>query len=238
MKHVVALLILGIVCSLTITSCQKILNIGPVVTEERNVTGFTDIDSKGSFNVFVTQGSAYKVTLEGGQNILNVIETTVKDKELIIKVKNGRVISNNAEITVYITMPEIRSLEVSGSGDIDVQHDLITSDINLKVSGSGSIHVPYMEADELEAKISGSGRIDIDGGTVYREQLNIKGSGDMDMFDLVATKSKIQVSGSGSVYVHVTDQLEVEISGSGDVHYKGDPTVETSISGSGRLIHE
>lgn len=238
MKHVVALLILGIVCSLTITSCQKIVNIGPIVTEERNVTGFTDIDSKGSFNVFVTQGSTYKVMLEGGQNILNVVETTVKDKELIIKVKNGRVISNNTEITVYITMPDIQSLEVSGSGDIDVQHDLITSDINLKVSGSGSIHVPYMEADELEAKISGSGRIDVDGGTVYREQLNIKGSGDIDLFDLIAAKAKIQISGSGSVYVHVTDQLDVEISGSGDVHYKGNPTVETSISGSGTLIHE
>jgi len=238
MKHIAALLMLGILCSLGMVSCKKITDAGPVVTIERSLSGFTQIESKGSFNVFVTQGNDYKVVLEGGENILNVIETNVKNEELVIKLKNGRVISDNAEVNVYITMPEIRKLETSGSGDIKMQNNLITSDVNLKVSGSGSIHVPYMEADELEAKISGSGRIDVDGGTVYREQLNIKGSGDMDMFDLVATKSKIQISGSGSVYVHVTDELDVEISGSGNVHYKGDPTVETSISGSGRLIHE
>lgn len=238
MKQIITFLIIGLVCSLSLTSCQKIINIGPEVTEERDLKDFTDVETKGSFNVLITQGNEYSVVLKGGKNILGVIETTVKSKQLLIKVKSGRSIPSSAEITVYITMPEVHDLEVSGSGDIELENDLITTDINLKVSGSGNIRVPYLEATNLDAKISGSGRIEVEGGKVHRENLNIKGSGDIDAYDLMANKAKVKITGSGNVYVYVVEHLDVEITGSGDVHYRGDPTVETRVSGSGRVIHD
>src|SRR5437868_7649393 len=55
---------------------QRIRGDGNVRTEQRNVTGFSGVETHGSIDIEVTQGD-YKITVESDQNIIPYILTEV-----------------------------------------------------------------------------------------------------------------------------------------------------------------
>jgi hypothetical protein len=218
-----------------ITSCKKISGEGPIVVESRDITGFVAIKSGSPADIFLAPGPDYKVEIESQQNIIDAIETVVKDRTLEIREKHGIQLKPKQRIKVYITAPDVQSLAVHGSGNIDVTRDFIGTHLDLKIKGSGSINVPYLEVDRLYADISGSGDIRVQDGAVQAEELTISGSGDMTMPNLEAKNAEARISGSGNIRLFATDHLKVRISGSGNVYYRGTPTIDVEISGSGSL---
>lgn len=226
---------------LFITSCQDrgnnglfncIKGEGNKITQELNVDEFHSIRLRGSSNVFITQGSPFRVEVEGQQNIIDNIELEVRDGEWEIEFEDCQ--RDFTKLNFYITMPTVQGLEISGSGDIIGENDFNSNRIDLKVDGSGSIDIVVVEATDVDARISGSGEIILAGFSNYLGS-KVSGNGDLKAFDLDTNIGNINISGSGDAEMTVNDELEVKISGSGDVHYKGNPIINADITGSGDL---
>jgi hypothetical protein len=83
--------------------------------ETRDLSGFKEISFGIAGNLYITIGQTYKVTLEGDADYLKEIETVVRDGKLQIR-KDNSWFSNNDRADIYITMPSISGLGVSGSG--------------------------------------------------------------------------------------------------------------------------
>lgn len=224
-----------------ITSCQDrgnnglfncIEGEGDVVTQELLINEFTSVKSRGTSQVYITQGNEIKVEVEGQQNIIDNIEVDIQNG--VWEIEFDECQRNFTDLKIYITMPIIKSLEVSGSGDMFGQDALVVDDIDLKVDGSGSIDVALDGATEVDARISGSGKIKLEGTTNYLGS-KISGSGDLEAYDLEANIGNIKIVGSGDAEVTVYDELDVRIEGSGDVYYKGNPIINVDITGSGDL---
>lgn len=228
-------LLTGLFLIALLPSCRKVSGDGPVVTEVRNISGFRDIKSEFSGDIYIIPGSSYGVQIEAQQNIIDVIETVLSDGMLTLRVKSNTVIRPDSRVRVYITSPDVRGLIVSGSGNMLVQQPLTTPDLYLKVNGSGNISLLSLNAGSLDANISGSGELNINGGTVAEESLDIGGSGSIDFSNLTATDATVKITGSGNARVQATGKLKVRISGSGSVYYRGTPTIDVSITGSGKL---
>jgi hypothetical protein len=209
---------------------------GNEVTEERTHSGFSKIALEIAADLYVTQGDEYGVNIEASENLMEIIETKVSGTTLVIDLKKGKCIKNDHSIKVYITLPELKELNVSGSGDIFVPNKLITDELELDISGSGRVEMDSLFVNHIETKISGSGEIILVAmDTVETEKIDISGSGEIRAFDVLAKTVDIRVSGSGECQVHAIETLEVDISGSGDVTYKGNPIIDQRISGSGTL---
>jgi hypothetical protein len=206
---------------------------GSVSSENRFVNNFDRISLSGAGQVFVTQGNETAVIIKAQPNILNEIKTEVKDSELRIGVR--RCIRAYSEIEIYVTTPNIRSLNISGSGSIKGQNDWFTGDLDLRVSGSGNIQVDAV-GEDFKAFVSGSGNIQV-AGAAQSLTTSTSGSGDIRAFDLNTQECESIISGSGDVEVSVSNILKARISGSGDVRYKGTPSIQASVSGSGRVIN-
>jgi hypothetical protein len=228
-------LLAGILLITFFQSCKKVSGDGPVVIETRGVSGFKEIKSEFSGDVYITQGNHYNVSIEAQQNIIDVLETVLNDGRLTIRVKNNTSIRSSKRILVRITTPDISGIIVSGSGNTEVMEAFSTPYLYLKVSGSGNLNISKVTADNIDANISGSGEVNIYGGTVGNENLDISGSGSMDFLNLMASSAHVKISGSGDARVYATNELKVKISGSGNVYYKGSPGIDVSISGSGSL---
>ena len=220
-----------------ITSCEKIDGEGPIVTENRDVSGFTGIDFRIGGDVTFKKDAVYKVEVSAQQNILDKLETYVSDGNLVIKAKNSIHIRSYRDVTVVVSGPEMNRLRVSGSGNITTTNAFTTGSMDMDVSGSGKIIVTDMTADYADLKISGSGDIKIHNGTINEERLKISGSGSMDLSNVKATKATTTTSGSGDIRLQVSQHLNTTISGSGSVFYKGNPIIDTKISGSGKVTH-
>lgn len=234
MNYRMLTVLLGIF-SLLFSSCDKVDGEGPLVAEPRNVRGFSAIRSEIDGDVYVTQGSSYRVTVEAQHNILDMIETNMRSGELSIYFNNHKKLGRHSRITVYVSCPDINGLAVNGSGYLTTTTPVSAEYVDMQVWGSGGIFVPDLNTHELHAFVSGSGSIESNGVADY-ESLEISGSGQIDLLYMLTPEAETMTSGSGDMKVNVSELLNAQISGSGNVYYKGRPHVNAHVSGSGRVL--
>ena len=210
--------------------------------EVRNMAEFSKLGLANSVRVVLRQGSPQKVEVEASTADLTRLETTVEGSRLRITTKReeGKMWSNErfeGPVTVYVTMPTISELSVSGSGEIKAEDAIKTSTLSLSISGSGKIMVPKLTAEKLTSGVSGSGAITV-AGTCPEHEARISGSGDVRASDLRTETSNIRISGSGDGRLYASRSLEASIAGSGDVYLRGGASVNSKIAGSGRVHKE
>lgn len=214
---------------------ERIEGSGNVTTQDRSVTGFSSVHSHGFFNVYLSSGTAQSVRIEAEDNLQSYIETNLNGSELEITTKDGYRLKTNKEVKIFITSPDFKKVQLSGSGDIVSQNQIAGADkIELSLSGSGNIKV-QVNAPEVESDMSGSGDINLS-GEARRFRGSVSGSGNIQAMDLKTEETSIRISGSGNADVFASAKLEVKVTGSGDVRYKGGvQQVTSSITGSGSV---
>jgi hypothetical protein len=182
---------------------------GDIVTEVREVSGFTEVRIEGSGDVIVDVGESESLTIEADDNLLELIATSVSGSRLVIEFDEPL---RPSEAIVYrIGVIEFDKVTVAGSADV-VAPNLACGTFSVSVAGSGSFDL---------------------GGTCDALDVSIAGSGDVDASELAVARADVSIAGSGDVLVNATDALDVSIAGSGEVEYLGEPAIEIDISGSG-----
>ena len=207
---------------------------GQTVKETRDVKGFTSVGFGISGNLFINIGPQFKVELEGEKNDLEEVITEVSGSRLQIKHDNWR-FQFRQKVNVYVTMPEIDGLGVSGSGKAEILDAVKGEDLDLSVSGSGNLFTADLAVENLKCNISGSGSIKLGGGSATDTEVSISGSGNFDGEKTRFETTEVRVSGSGNCVCQVTGSLEASVSGSGNVTYTGNPKIDARVSGSGRV---
>lgn len=204
---------------LLLASCSKdrITGSGAVVSENRNVTGFTKVVTNGATNVHISQGANFSVQLRGYENLLPYLKTKLDNNALEIGY-TGNVNIRNDNVEAWVTMPLLEGVSTNGSANADVKGGFTGADLRASISGSGSVTVE-------------------DGNTPLFSS-SISGSGNVHAFGLTAQRAETSISGSGTTEVRAVSNLRVRISGSGVVYYKGQPALDSEISGSGKLVHK
>ena len=202
--------------------------------EVRNLDKFNRISLSISAKVFIVQGSECRLEIEADKNDLAKIETEVKNGKLEIKTKNWT--SNlKGNIIINITMPELEGLSVAGSGSIIANSNFNCQELNLAVTGSGTLKMEKLAVQKVDATITGSGNIRLSGEPVAGElSLTITGSGNYSAEGLKVDEANITITGSGSAKIHVVRDLKTNITGSGSVLYEGEPMINANSTGSGR----
>jgi hypothetical protein len=228
--------------------------------ETRNVSTFTKISFRVPGKLYLRQGSPQKVEIEGDKDILREIETDVEGTKLVIG-KEGKWLDwkwgDEDRINVYITVKDINAISVSGSGDLIGETKIITSELNLNVSGSGSLKLDADVSGDVEADVSGSGDIDLS-GKCRDFNSDVSGSGKVNIRLAISNGADFGVSGSGKIYASgsaqrvntsisgsgkvlaadlVANSCEIRISGSGDVEINVKEALDATISGSGSISY-
>ena len=187
--------------------------IGGVMSESRDVSGFDEVELRGVGNLSIQQSDNVSLTVEAEEDVLPKIRTEVENSRLIVGTKPNTTINTTKPINYRLTVKDLNALELSGSGNVEADG---------------------IDSNELAVTISGAGYVEIS-GKVDSQDVEISGAGDYRAEDLESKEAKIDVGGSGSATVNVSDELNVEVSGSGSVEYVGDPTVNQEVSGAGEV---
>ncbi len=206
-----------------------------VKKKARDIKGFTSISYGISGVLDILIGPEFKVILDGEIVDMKKIVTEVSGDSLIIRLENWRT-KLNEDVSVYITMPELKELGVSGSVYAEILDTIRGADkLSLSVSGSGRIATSELETDYLDCNISESGKILIGRGTADNGDISISGSGSYTGATFEIDHLKVNISGSGNCLCKVGDSLKAVISGSGNITYTGDPKIDARVSGSGHV---
>jgi hypothetical protein len=245
-----AMLVASALISSSCSFADGIRGNGKVETESRSVTSFTSVSVSGSGTLRVHEGSQ-KVEISSDSNILPYITTEVVGGELKIGLKPFTSIFRATKMEYVVTVPSLKGVRLSGSGDAYVDHfsgdsfsahisgsggikaDLDFDRVELSASGSGGYDVS-VKADSLSISCSGSGEA-YAAGKAGAAKIAITGSGNVRARNLETKSSDVRIAGSGNVEIRTSDDLYASLAGSGDVRYWGSPKVESHIAGSGRV---
>lgn len=207
--------------------------------EERKLEAFTEISLRIGANLYLVQDTEQSLQIKGKPSTLDKIITEVNGRKLIIRynVKNDIFKKwNPGPVDIYVSMPQIEKLIVSGSGMIEAEEKIEAKIIDLFVSGSGDIKLHNVSVDKLSANVSGSGDIMLGGSKLADDvKFLIAGSGDIVADNLEAKNVNVKITGSGDCRVFATERLYSRIVGSGSVEYSGNPQVDSQILGSGDI---
>jgi len=232
MKQIILISIALVSVFLAGCSKDRIVGNGNVITENRSVSSFSRVISRGDIVVTVVPDSITGVTVKAESNIIPYVNTTVNGNTVIIDFDNDVNIREHSDVRVTLHTANAEYLELQGSGSI-ASGDFGDEAAELYLSGSGTIEASY-HTNSLKASISGSGNIALN-GSAYQTTLHISGSGNIRALNLVQNTCNASISGSGNIYVNVLQKIVADISGSGCVYYTGNPSIESSISGSGNV---
>lgn len=232
-------LIVGLLFNLSCTASAQwgslIKGEGPLVRKTLEIPAFNAFSLMISGNVYLMQGASQKIEVEGQANLIEVLNTAVDGQ--LWKIKFEERVRNMSTFNIYITVPDLEEITVSGSGDVMGKETFRSSgDLTVTISGSGNVEMD-LQCDHLKSRVSGSGDIEFS-GNCNEADLSISGSGSIGGNDFNCKNARVMISGSGDVNLNVTAYLDVSISGSGDVTYGGQPKVKSRISGSGEIDHK
>jgi Putative auto-transporter adhesin, head GIN domain len=202
-----------IAAAAALVACSVTTGSGNVVSESRNVSGFTKIDLTGAGEVTIDQNGTEALTIEADDNLMPKVTSEVVEGTLRLGERSN---------LISLTKP--------------VKYRVSVKDLTgLMISGSGTVTAAKITSSRLAVDINGSGRVTA-GGTVENQDLMISGSGDYQAKDLQTKITTVKISGSGDAAVSVSDSLDIQMSGSGKLTYYGNPPqVTQQISGSGRV---
>jgi hypothetical protein len=201
-------------CSFGTIVPNTVVGSGKVISETRNVSGFSSVELQGSANMEVTFGNAESVVITADDNILPLIETNVQTGQLIIRDKAKTNINPSTPVRVNVTIQALKGVTLSGSGKINVSQ---------------------MAGDSLVINLTGSGSITVT-GTVTAVNASLPGSGNIYCGGLHAKTAKVKLDGSGDIEIYASQSLDAGILGSGSILYSGNPAqVSKSIVGSGNI---
>ncbi|MEL6925876.1 MAG: DUF2807 domain-containing protein, partial [Bacteroidota bacterium] len=106
---------------------------GDIVTQTLNIADFTGVKLTVSGDVYITQGEDFNVEVRGQENILDLLEVDIQNDTW--EIEFDRCVRNYEGFEVFITMPTIEYLSVSGSGFIRGENEFAVDEIELKISG-------------------------------------------------------------------------------------------------------
>ena len=245
MKTLLKIMITLVLVSLVAAACsfppiggnRRIKPSDTIISETRDVSGFTGIDMGTFGRVILTQGEFDSITISGSDNLVVLVEANVRDGILYIESREDFYVTSFTEdnmLTFTVTARAIESLTISGIGDLDME-SLTTPSLDVTVSGGGYIRIDQLVTDDLIIVLSGTGTVELAGEAV-QANIEMPGLGDVNMPDLRIHTANVKLAGMGGATLWVTDQLTGEISGAGSVSYYGSPQTDVRTSGLGEFI--
>lgn len=205
---------------------------GEIVEETRAVSeDFTEVLASEGIDVFVTQDSEFKISVEADENIIDLIGTDIRDGKLKIHaIENiGRATKN-----VYVSLPRITALNSSSGADLVVQNVIESESIELDASSGADLRVE-LRANEVSADASSGADIRIS-GTADILHADASSGSDIKARELEVKRCNADASSGADISVNVSESLVADASSGADITYSGEASVHTkkSVSGSVR----
>lgn len=208
---------------------------GQTTKENRNPGKFSSIESNSSVDIILKQGSECSIVVEADNDIISKVRTEVTGGRLTIGLERGS-FRNIKVLRATVTLPNLKELQIRGSGDVTSIGTIEAQDLKIDIYGSGDVDLD-LKSTNTNVEIRGSGDTDLKG---LRGNLDISivGSGDFEAKEVQLEKLIARIQGSGDVsIIGAAKSSDIEVLGSGDASLKDlkAQTSSVSLRGSGEV---
>ena len=180
---------------------ERIVGSGNVVTETREVAGFSAVSVSGVARIRIEQTGQESLTITAEDNILPVLISEVTGGELTLGQPENVNLITHAEILYELTVKKLSSLQISGVMNATAL-GLDTDALDIVIDGVNTL--------------SASGRADV-------QSLRVSGVTTYYASGLASREVVVRGSGVVTMTLNVRERLDVRACGAGTIDYEGDP---------------
>jgi hypothetical protein len=189
---------------------------------------FTRLKISSALKVWITQGDNCDVRIETeeGADCSRLVDIDQSGETLELALKSGRFKLIDIDlhtINVYITIRELKELEVSGAVDVRSKNKLLCQQLNMDLSGAVKTQLD-LSAGDVTVECSGAVKLELQGECKSLD-IDMSGATKVLATDMSVDVCHVETSGAGSIDVNVIRELRVDSSGASSVTYRGDPEV-------------
>lgn len=206
--------------------------------EVRKVDAFSSVDVGGGITLYLSQGSqqGVAVSAEDTKNI-SKIKTEVRNGVLKINLESGvwnKWNWGNKKIKAYVTVTELRSLELAGGSIGKVTDEIKVNDLNLDLNG-GSIVNGKFSGSDLNMELSGGSIGELD-GNFNNAKVQASGGSILKAYDMDLGNCNLDASGGSIINVSFDKEMTADASGGSIIHYKGSGVIKSIDASGGSII--
>lgn len=208
---------------------------GQVVRETRDLANFSAIDVGGAFEVYLTQGP-FSVEIEADENLMAVIVTEVKNGRLHIYT-DGRGINRAEKLNLYLSLPELKGLDLSGATEVVAQSTFTTPFLQIDVSGAAQLSLD-LAVEELHFESSGAAEATLQ-GSATKALIGMSGASELKAAAMTNQLMEVHQSGASEAHVHCVGDIQASLSGGSDLRCSGNPAshrIDRSGAASVRML--
>ena len=191
------------------------------ITKKYDFGTIKSIDAGSIYEIEVTEGNQKGVTIVYDAVYEGHLEVKYFQGELILGMKpNVKMINNKEGIKVYLQMPTIEEIDLSGAAKLTASGTFKTRELDIDLSGATSVKGLQISGNELSIDCSGASNLTITGDFSSSIEADVSGA------------SKVTITGNSR-------DLEIEASGASNVHVTGENKfTEASCSGASSITLE
>ena len=235
----------AVVCGGVCVACYSSKNVKAddrIVTKTQQVGYFCKVEAYGSADVKYVQGKKSGVRIVGAKSLVDNLVVEQKGETLVLTNKGNGLsffTSSSDELTVYVTSPDLTDVTMKGSGDLDIEGNVDTDNLNVTLVGSGDADIHKIVCDNVKFDMRGSGDADIRSIDCSNVTFEVRGSGDLDAGSIDCKRAVCSVYGSGDVKLGNVgaDNVAMLVQGSGDMSavLRGVAQTSAKVLGSGDI---
>ena len=184
----------------------------------------------GSAAFKLVQGGEDSVFVEGDEEAQDAARLDVEDGVLRVRPAGAWKFWRSKQLMITVTARELKRIEIRGAADVVAAEPLTVKEIQVRISGAGSVRLDKVKAEKLEVNIAGIGSAQA-AGSADTLQVRISGRGAYLGENLASKWATLSVSGAGDVKVWATKELTASVSGVANVDFWGGATVTRNNSG-------
>jgi hypothetical protein len=213
---------------------------GRPVTSTRDFANFDRLDVQNAFDIQITQGASFGVTITTSENLLDYLVASQEGSTLTLKLSPNHPFTDftlmRKTLKARITMPVLRGLSLSGASHGTVRGFESSNDLDLDVTGASQLKLDGIEAGDSSIEVSGASEID---GKIAAVDVKLAVSGASEI-ELSGTANDVTLIASGASrldlgeFVH--ENASVNLSGASEATIDAKKSIGGRLEGASRLF--
>ncbi|QNM86954.1 DUF2807 domain-containing protein [Polaribacter pectinis] len=204
-----------------------------VVTEERKASdNFTGIKVSTGIDLYITQGSKNKITIEADENLHDIIRTDIEDG--VLKIYSEKNIWKAKARKVYVTITNLDLLKATSGSDVYSENVIKTDEISISATSGADIRIA-VDAVSVETSSTSGADIKISGTTTNHASSATSGAS-IEAYDLESKNTIAKATSGADINIYASVNLEAKATSGGDIDFRGNPKKINKKSTSGGSV--
>lgn len=193
---------LAAIMVLAFASCStnRVVPSSEVATFEISAGDVNSIDISSAIKVEYTQSDAITVKVSCPDNLVDMLDVTIKDGRLCARFKPDTMIDGNCGVTITVSAPTLKSIEASSSSRFEMPGSLVQDcSLMIDASSSANVNLYKLSVSGVDIESSSSSSVDISGVSAGSLEIDCSRSARVSVSDIRALNVEAEASSAATI---------------------------------------